>query len=90
MKMTACVCLVLGLMACTSSKKVVGPDGREWYAITCHRTQMNCVEEAGNLCPSGYDSDRESGGSTPFAIDNGVGGTTKGSTYKGEMLVRCH
>ncbi len=68
-----------------NSTRVNGPDGRgTWYSITCRRSQANCTEEAGNVCPSGYQVE-SSDSSTPVLVtENGamVG-------YNGAILVKC-
>lgn len=55
----AAVSVCLGSCA-VPSKPVVGPDGGTAYSMTCSgfgRTMESCYEEAGRLCPSGYNID---------------------------------
>lgn len=78
--------LATTISACgASATQVTGPDGeKNWYAITCRRNQSNCIEKAGELCPSGYETE-SSNGRTQLVVTN----TTIGEAYNGEMLVKC-
>lgn len=71
-----------------SSSQVKGPDGQEWYAVKCRRSQSNCYEEAGEVCPNGYavgDATQRQGAAVYASGGTLVGGTT----FTGEMLIRC-
>ncbi len=83
---SAAVLVAALLCGCgASSTRVNGPDGRgTWYSITCRRSQANCTEEAGLVCPNGYQVE-SSDSSTPVLVtENGamVG-------YNGALLVKC-
>lgn len=77
------------VVACTSAKKVNGPDGEPgWYMVSCEDDRAKCVEKAGETCPKGYDvaDDKKSVGAYAVPIGN--------SAYVGEsssyrMLVKC-
>ena len=56
MKLAAALLLVSACGASVSASRVVGPDGtRNWFAITC-RESAGCYNEAGFICPGGYDT----------------------------------
>ncbi|MEZ4232183.1 MAG: hypothetical protein R3B89_23605 [Polyangiaceae bacterium] len=55
------VCALLGCGGGTSVKEVNGPDGTPAVVIECKETG-DCLEEAGEACPKGYEvlmTDRE-------------------------------
>jgi len=95
--------VVAALLACAgASHEAVGPDT---YSIDCKRSASNCYEEAGDVCPNGFDVLDAQGqrgavaftNSTANAYGSANGATAYGSstttlvpTYKGSMLVRCH
>lgn len=81
---------LLGLAACgASASRVTGPDGSfNWYAITCRRNKMNCVEKAGEVCPNGYRSAEENDRDGAYAVVDRSGGFAT-TTYHGEMLIKC-
>ncbi len=77
----AACCVACG----ASSTRVNGPDGRgTWYSITCRRSQANCTEEAGEVCPHGYQVE-SSDSSTPVLVTEH--GAMMG--YNGAILVKC-
>lgn len=82
--------IVLLLVGCgASSSRVVGPDGsNDWYSITCRRNMSNCLERAGEVCPSGYDTAAEREREGYAAQVNTYGGTLT-PTYRGELLIKC-
>jgi hypothetical protein len=83
--------LVTVLAACApaASEQVRGPDGTmNWYSVTCRRNQANCYEEAGDICPRGYDV-ADSGGQSGVYMQANRYGATATPTYSGHMLVRC-
>jgi hypothetical protein len=81
--------LAILLSACVTSKAINGPDGKPgWYTISCSKSPSYCLEEAGRLCPSGYDvADAE--GRQGTYVNNMGGGFQAYPTYDGSMLIRC-
>lgn len=81
------------------SVPVNGPDGEPgWFSITC-RKEAACREEAGDVCPYGYEVAHESGHSgVSTTSDNplvAAGDTISGekkvyTTFEGSLLVKCH
>lgn len=55
MKLLTILSLII-LSGCvhSSSMKVGSPDGSEWIGIRC-RNHLYCLQEAGDVCPNGYD-----------------------------------
>lgn len=77
--------LVVMLVGCAESEPVRGPDGTmNWYAVSCRRSQSYCWEEAGRVCPGGYDVADQSQ-SQGFIATQSYAGTT----HHGSMLIRC-
>jgi len=76
--------LVLSLVACTREEVMVvrGPDGHDWYGITCSHGAKNCWGVAGEMCPGGYET-AESHETT------GGGFLMFGHHERGDMLIRC-
>jgi hypothetical protein len=69
------------LCACTSAKKVNGPDGEPgWYAIKCEDDRSNCLEKAGETCPKGYQTAEDVAGPSVYGVRNSV-------SFR--MLVKC-
>jgi hypothetical protein len=56
MKLTFAAIFVatLVLSACASSTPVMGPNGKQAFAIECGSAISTCYEEAANTCPNGY------------------------------------
>jgi hypothetical protein len=56
-KSLICIGIVLLATACSgaSSHEIVGPNGRTAHRITCHPDISECLEQAGEDCPGGYD-----------------------------------
>ena len=60
---------------------VTGPDGSAgWWRVTCRDDHQDCLDEADELCASGYDLERAQG-----RYDVGPGFPY----YSGVVLVRC-
>jgi len=83
---------VVALVGCTvRAYPVSGPDGTQWWSITCSQGQDNCWRKAGQLCPGGYITESESMASRA----TGVGMTNTGHTVavaankSGQMLIKC-
>lgn len=69
------VLVVLGVVGCTTVKKIVGPEGTPAYAIDCHPAMPNdCLEKAGEVCPDGYHVLTASGAKLLGQIGNGFAG----------------
>jgi hypothetical protein len=80
---------LFGCGARSASQRVNGPDGRGiWFVVKC-KDRMDCIAEAGSVCPYGYDiateerntsvSGAAGGGSAWFSVD-----TRRGA------LIKCH
>lgn len=91
--MTRMLALVAALaaVAChVSARQVTGPDGsRNWYSIQCSHNPANCTEKAGDVCPNGYETARETHGEAEKP--NNLFDTSQGyhSEYEGSILIRC-
>ncbi len=81
--------MVLGLSGCGSSSTwVMLSDGRGAWHISCRRSEVNCLEEAQDVCPRGYQVVGE--GTSQGIVATQWGQTTVVSpTYGGAMLIRC-
>lgn len=90
----------LTMSAChAQSHAVNGPDGQPgWFSIEC-RKEAACREEAGDVCPYGYEVAHESGhaglstaaDNPAYAMAQGFGQPTPlHTTFEGSMLVKCH
>ncbi|MDB5219799.1 MAG: hypothetical protein JWO86_7726 [Myxococcaceae bacterium] len=94
----AIAALIVACGPAVNSQQVRGPDGTtDWLSIQCDDLQANCVQRAGEACPSGYDIADSRGhnntGSASYAVvgpDGATAGTSSRSKYEGEMLVKCH
>jgi len=89
---TAGMLILVGMMAgCFSrSKQVTGPDGkRDWYSITCRSSRAHCLEEAGDVCPGGYEVADASEKQSFELSRNFSGQAVAGERYDGQMLVKC-
>jgi hypothetical protein len=70
------------------SRPIVGPDGRQAYAVTCSHGADNCWEEAAERCPHGYTTQND---------DQKMGTVAVGSSsslvalpaQRGAMLIEC-
>ena len=99
--------LALGVVSCGASvTRVRGPDGSDdWLVITCHGSNADCYQAAGEECPDGYqvaDHHAWNAGSVSFGTQHGmVQGTATRSgnvanyegTYSGtsnETTVNAH
>ena len=72
-----------------SSTQVRGPDGRDdWYTIKCRRSQGNCFEEAGEVCPNGYHVADQQGHVGAYVYAN-QGNVVGGTRFDGELFIRC-
>jgi hypothetical protein len=90
MRAAVAVLLLLVLVACgATSEQIRGPDGHLWWSISCRRSQSNCLEEAGDLCPHGYLVADASGGNVGAVAYTSGGFTSVHMKYRGSMLVRC-
>lgn len=93
MKYIVITIFVLILTACGAShRQVRGPDGKDWFIISCKRNHTNCLEEAGDVCSTGYDVADSSGsnGTFSYASVNQYGGYAYTvPTYRGQMIIRC-
>jgi hypothetical protein len=89
-RLTPALAFCLALCSCgATSEQIRGPDGHLWWSISCRRSQENCLEEAGDLCPKGYVVADSSGGITGAVAYTSGGFTSVHGRYRGSMLVRC-
>lgn len=82
--MRVVVAALLATACAGASHEAVGPST---YAITCKRSQSNCWSEANKVCPGGYD--QLDGTQRQGVAMNLWTGKPAGTTYDGEMLIRC-
>lgn len=76
-----CVLALAGCGGGTRATRTTGPDGEDgWWRITCRNDHQECIDEAAELCPMGYEVGRNKG-----RYDVGPGFPY----YSGVMLVRC-
>ncbi|HMJ51079.1 MAG TPA: hypothetical protein VK540_03365 [Polyangiaceae bacterium] len=78
------------LAACATSREVMAPDGSRAHYIECPRSQAECMDEAAELCPRGYeviDSGEKSG--AVARQDRFTGVTTVNKVYRGTLTVKC-
>lgn len=92
-RLLAILVVLSAAAACAScgaqSKRVRGPDGEDgWYSIRCVRSHSNCVEEAGEVCPNGYDVADQDKRQGVYGQRNANSGFVT-TTYQGEMLIKC-
>lgn len=40
--------------SCSSSTKVMTPEGKDGYAVHCYTEKSKCFSEAAKTCPQGY------------------------------------
>lgn len=87
----ALLVVAITLLACAgASHELVGPG---MYAIDCKRSASNCYEEAGDVCPSGFDiadAQNQQGAVSWTTFGENYANTLVIPTYKGQMLIRCH
>jgi hypothetical protein len=79
--------LLLGFFAvgCATATPVMAPNGRTALYIECPRSQLQCMEEAAESCPLGYDViDR--GGQTSAVV---VAGNVAAPVHTGNLTVQC-
>lgn len=98
MRAQVAVALALVVAACGSSvqvKTVIGPDGTHWTTIRC-KYQDDCLEAAGNACPSGYnrreETSQEESKSSGTAMWNKGGGSAFASSESGAvnvLVIKC-
>lgn len=84
--------LALVLLSCNraSSRAVTMPSGEQGFAIKCRGDQTNCFEEAGELCPRGYDIVEDSRGTTGVQVTGGyAAGISVDKKFAGQMLITC-
>ena len=79
----------LSLAACVSSRAITLPDGRMGELIECNRNAGDCVAEAGQICPRGYDLLASGGQSHPYLIATSAG-LVGGTSSQWTMMVHCH
>ena len=84
------IAVVFLLVACHHSppKTIVGPDGQRWYPVDCDDNRTDCMEEAGKLCPSGYQI-AETGTSTSVGAMPVGNMVVAQKTTSYSMLVKC-
>jgi hypothetical protein len=84
--------IVLAIASCNraSSRPVITPGGEQGFAINCRGDQNNCFEEAGDVCPGGYDIVDDSQGTTGVQITSGyASGISVDKKFAGRMLITC-
>lgn len=96
--------IAAALAGCTTAKQIIGPDGTHVYAIDCHPAMPNdCLEKAGEVCPSGYMVLNATGSKSLGQVGSGsgsgqwsqLGGGVSGSTMSvpiltpNSMLIEC-
>jgi hypothetical protein len=79
---------LIGCLPATSYP-VRGPDGSEWWVVSCRRSQANCWREAGKRCPGGYDIADQSERDSTVLVANQYSATMV-PVHRGELLVHCH
>ncbi len=79
--------VLVACVSCATSSKIVLPSGETGFAVDCDGTAVSmskCYEEAGKVCPSGYD-----------VIDQHqntglmVSGNTAGTMQTKGILIKC-
>jgi hypothetical protein len=81
----ACICAIFA--SCATSNRVTLPSGETGYTINCDGSMVNmnvCFEEAGNLCPEGYELLNQSQNGGWIATN-----TFAGSTSTKGIMVKC-
>jgi hypothetical protein len=91
-KWWAVVVLGLALFSCNraSSRPITTPSGERGFAIRCRGDQTNCFEEAGEVCPRGYDILEDARDTSGVQITSGYAtGISVDKKFSGQMLVKC-
>jgi hypothetical protein len=81
--------LAFGLGACGATSTLVGPGA---YSIECKRNRGECYQEAGRVCPQGFDVRDGSEQNGVYVQSQTYGNNTQTTafpTYSGTMLVQC-
>jgi len=68
--------------------QVRGPDGEMWLSISCHRSQANCYERAGEECPYGYVAGAEDGHEGAIVSHTQYSSIVT-PVYNGTLMVKC-
>jgi hypothetical protein len=90
MRGVGAIVLVVVASACgPTATPIRGPDGTQWWSIACRHSQSECWAKAGDVCPRGYETADQSGGTTGATAINTGYTTTVVTHYRGEMLIRC-
>ena len=70
-----------------------GHDGQAgWIAVSCRKSQSNCYEMAGEVCPAGYvtaDQEGHAGVAVSGIVTPSSGFVGVHPTYHGDMLIKC-
>ena len=72
------------LLACTSSRRMMLPDGTQGYYVKC-RTEEACFIRAGRVCPYGYRVVHAGEQSRVVVTST----TARARSGVGSMLIRC-
>lgn len=86
MKKTALLAL-LALTGCAAvaPEPFQGPSGKQAYSMKCGRDWINCYNDAGRLCPNGYNIiDQSTGNPVLVPVGNSVAAVSKK-----HMAVEC-
>lgn len=79
MKKISLLFVFLGLVSCTTSQKIIGPDGTDNHLISCYET-AGCYSKAREVCGGNY---KIVNTSTETSGSNGVTGTEI------KLLIKC-
>ena len=86
-----------GCAAPAYSTAIRAPNGEDWVGVDCAgHSEVSCLSEAGNQCPSGYDiKDQEGHFSTQLSSSTvlvgqvGSSATNTQEVHSGSMVIKC-
>lgn len=92
MKLTLFLAAALALAGCTTSRQIVGQDGKPAHQISCDGQAQGmdaCYRKAGELCgTAGYDVVGQDGSARPFFVAAG-GSFSSGAAVYRSLTVAC-
>jgi hypothetical protein len=87
-------CVVMAGCAEATSVNIRSPQGDNWIGVDCKgHSQVSCLQEAGEQCPSGYDvmntEERFSTAASAVATTT-VSVASLHEVHNGSMVIKCH
>jgi hypothetical protein len=96
MKLSIIISIVVCLSGCAeaTSVSIRSPQGDNWIGIDCKgHSQVSCLQEAGEQCPSGYDvmnSEEHFSTASSAVATTQVAVASVHEVHNGSMVIKCH